>query len=60
MKKQIKKIATSIAITFSKEEAKLYGIKVGDIVDIELSKTQGANSASETPGESSQSSGEFI
>ncbi len=38
MKKQIKKIGNSRGITFSKEEQKVYDIKVNDVFDIEMTK----------------------
>jgi len=34
MRKEIKKIGNSIGIIFNIEEAKLYGLKVGDVVDL--------------------------
>lgn len=34
MKKQIKKIGNSIGITFDAEDKQIYGMRVGDIVDI--------------------------
>ena len=34
MKKVIKKIGTSIGVIFNKEEAKIYDLEVGDIVDL--------------------------
>ena len=34
MKKQIKKIGNSIGITFDAEDKQIYGMRVGDIVDL--------------------------
>lgn len=35
MKKIVKKYGSSVVIIFSAEDLKIYGIKVGDIIDIE-------------------------
>ena len=34
MRKEIKKIGSSIGFTFNKEEQKAYGLKLGDIIEI--------------------------
>ena len=34
MRKEIKKIGSSIGFTFNKEEQKTYGLKLGDIIEI--------------------------
>lgn len=34
MKKQIKQMGNSIGITFDAEDKKIYGMKVGDVLDL--------------------------
>lgn len=34
MKKYIRQIGTQVGLTFTKEDLKIYGIKVGDLVDL--------------------------
>ena len=43
MKKKIKKIGQSLAIIFDKEDISIYGLKEGDVIDIDdmlVQKTQ--------------------
>jgi len=34
MRKEIKKIGSNIGITFSKEQQKVYGLKLGDVIEL--------------------------
>lgn len=48
MKKKVKKVGQSIAITFTKEEQEIYNIKVGATYDIEIVKLKGDKEKYET------------
>jgi hypothetical protein len=38
MRKEIKKIGSSIGFTFNKEEQKVYALKLGDIIEVSIKK----------------------
>ena len=38
MKKKIKQVGTSIGIYFTKEEAEIFELAVGDIIEVNISK----------------------
>jgi len=40
MRKIIKQTGTSIGIYFTSEDAKIYGLNVGDIIDLEVKKVE--------------------
>ena len=48
MKKVVKKYGNSLIITIDKEEADIYKIKKGDIVDIEIVKENGKHNIKRT------------
>ena len=43
MKKIIKKYGSSFIITFSSEDMKIYGLKSGDVIDMEIMKIDSKN-----------------
>jgi len=38
MKKILKKVGTSIGLYITKEEAKIYNLNIGDVVDLDIKK----------------------